>query len=222
MLSQFCYSTEVLLAMKCVVVVVLALLQSVVRSQTFPYVSFRGQTLANHSYVDLSLVRDDASDSVQCHTDLTTCCSIAQGAHRGDWYFPDGNKLPFSGNIFESRGSVRADLRQRNNANSPSTGIYRCDIPTNAAHVNTENTVRESIYVGLYTGGGGRYITTAKMLFIAVTGSITFYHRQYQIICCDTDCGLKWSQSSVHPHLYLHWWTCYHCILDQRLHHCHH
>ena len=39
---------------------------------TFPYVSFMGQTLANHSYVDLSLVGDDGSgsDSVQCHTDL--------------------------------------------------------------------------------------------------------------------------------------------------------
>ena len=32
---------------------------------TFPYVSFMGQTLANHSYVDLSLVMDyyDGSDS---------------------------------------------------------------------------------------------------------------------------------------------------------------
>ena len=31
----------------------------------------------------------------------------------------------------------------------------------------------------------------------------------------------QWSQSSVHPGLYLHWWTCYHCHLGQRLHHCH-
>ena len=48
---------------------------------TFPYVSFLGQTLANHSYVDLSLVRDyyDGSDSVQCRTDLLTCCSGSQG-----------------------------------------------------------------------------------------------------------------------------------------------
>ena len=31
-----------------------------------------------------SLVRDyyGGSDSVQCHTDLSTCCSGAQGAHR--------------------------------------------------------------------------------------------------------------------------------------------
>ena len=59
-----------------------------VNSQTFPYVSFMGQTLANHSYVNLSLVGSDSSDrndyysdsnSVQCHTDLTTCCSGREG-----------------------------------------------------------------------------------------------------------------------------------------------
>ena len=63
-----------------------------VNSQSFPYVSFRGQTLANHSYVDLSEVGDDisGSDSVQCITDLETCCSSPQGPHRGNWFFPDG------------------------------------------------------------------------------------------------------------------------------------
>ena len=59
--------------------------------KTFPYVSFKGQTLANHSYVDLSLVEDDVSgsDSVQCHIDLGTYCTSGQGLHCGDWYFPD-------------------------------------------------------------------------------------------------------------------------------------
>ena len=70
-----------------------------VNSQTFPYVSFSGQTLANHSYVNLSLVGDDSSGGtnvVLCHTDLNTCCTGAQGQHRGDWFFPDGTRLPFS------------------------------------------------------------------------------------------------------------------------------
>ena len=78
-----------------VFVLVLSLFWSVVCSQTFPYVSFLGQTLANHSYVNLSLVGDDLSgrDSVQCHTDLGTCCTMPQGSHRGDWYFPNGSRL---------------------------------------------------------------------------------------------------------------------------------
>ena len=66
-----------------------------VHSQTFPYVSFMDQTLANHSYVDLSLVGDH-TDNVQCHTDLSTCCTGVQGVHRGDWYFPNGNRLGFN------------------------------------------------------------------------------------------------------------------------------
>ena len=119
--------------------------------QTFPYVSFMGQTLVNHSYVDLSTVgySSNGSNSVQCHTDLSTCCSGSQGYHRGDWYFPNGTRLPFSGNMYDGRGAQRVDLH-RTTATGP-TGIYRCDIPTNAVHDNTENSVRDTVYVGLYT-----------------------------------------------------------------------
>ena len=67
--------------------------------QTFPYVSFMGQTLANHSYVDLSLVGNVSVSSVQCITDLQSCCSNGQGAHRGSWFFPYGTRLPFEGDI---------------------------------------------------------------------------------------------------------------------------
>ena len=38
------------------VLLLLGLFWSLVYCQTFPYVSFMGQTLANHSYVDLSQV----------------------------------------------------------------------------------------------------------------------------------------------------------------------
>ena len=127
--------------------------------QTFPYVSFMSQTsLANHSYVDISQVGTSDSDSVQCVTDLTTCCSSTDGSHRGDWYFPDGTKLPFpgSGGIFEQRVSERVDLRRGNNANSL-VGIYRCDIPTTAVYDNTDTSVRDTVYLGLYTASGGTY-----------------------------------------------------------------
>ena len=145
----------------CFHLVMLSLLWSLVEvhSQIFPRLSFMSQTLANNSYVDLSQVGDDGSgsDSVQCITDLTTCCSDDQGVHRGDWYFPDGDRLPFSGdgdNIVETRYAQRVDIRHRNNANSP-TGIYRCDIPTLAVHDDTDISVRDTVYVGLYTDSGG-------------------------------------------------------------------
>ena len=122
-------------------------------SQTFPYVSFMGQTLANHSYVDLSLVGTSGSDSVQYHTDLTTCCSRIQGPHRGNWYSPGStDRLPFifNGDIYELRGEQKVYLRRKNSATSP-VGIYRCGISTNA-----DISVRATVYVGLYTASGGR------------------------------------------------------------------
>ena len=147
---------------KNVFVVVVAVFWSLGQSQMFPYASFMGQTLANHSYVNLSLVGSDVSsnDSVQCHTDLITCCSGAQGPYRGDWYFPNGDRLPTPDNnggnnvIFESRGAQRVDLRRRSDSKTQ-TGIYRCDIPTNAVHYSTDNSVRDTVYVGLYSKDQG-------------------------------------------------------------------
>ena len=138
------------------IVSLLSLLWSLVEvhCQTAPYVSFMGQTLSNHGYVDLSQVGDDSSDSVQCITDLHTCCTNVDGPHRGDWYFPDGTRLGFSGNTYENRGPQRVNIRRRNNAYSP-VGIYRCDIPTNDVHDDSSSSLRDTVYVGLYTASGG-------------------------------------------------------------------
>ena len=127
-----------------------------VHSQTVPYLTFMGETLPNHAFVDLSLVgiAGDGSDSVQCRTDLGTCCSNAQGSARGDWYFPSGGRLPFNipNVVYEHRTAQRVDLRRNGNADMPS-GIYHCYIETNAVN-SADNTDRETIYVGLYATGG--------------------------------------------------------------------
>ena len=145
------------------VLLLLGFFWSLVHTQRVPYVSFMDQTLANHSYVDLSQVgRSDITgggDDVQCITDLSTCCTRDQGAHRGDWFFPNGTRLPFPApnvGTFEDRENRRVDLRRNTNANSP-VGIYRCDIPTNAVH-DDDTSVRDTVYVGLYTASGGNAI----------------------------------------------------------------
>ena len=79
--------------------------------------------LPNHSYVDLTLVGDarDGSDSVQCRTDLDTCCSNAQGDDCGDWYFPNTERLNFlgdPGDIYEWHGAQRVDLHRMNNGDT--------------------------------------------------------------------------------------------------------
>ena len=133
----------------------MCLLCSLVAVHSQTNLEFRGETVPNHGYVDLSQVGTDFGDSgntVRCHTDLATCCSVNQGSHRGDWYFPDGERLQFSNrpvDIYESRRAQRVDLHRRNDADSPS-GIYRCDIPTNDDDISE----RETVYVGIYHSGG--------------------------------------------------------------------
>ena len=49
---------------------------------------------------------------------------------------------------------MRAVIR-RTTATGP-TGIYRCRIATNAVHSNTDESVGETLYVGLYPTNGGK------------------------------------------------------------------
>ena len=123
-----------------------------VHSQTAPYLTFMGNNISNNSYVDFNTVGMGSSDYVQCHTDLYTCCTNARGPDRGDWYFPNGNRLPFPSfgdNVYENRGVQVVVLRYTGSGGT--SGIYRCDIETNAVNNNNGN---ETVYVGLYTSGG--------------------------------------------------------------------
>ena len=88
------------------------------------------------------------------------CCCNNQGIHRGDWYFPDGSVLPFASSpggddTVEDREPQEVHIHRRNDATSPS-GIYRCDIETNAVNDNDVDTITgETVYVGLYPPNEG-------------------------------------------------------------------
>ena len=139
---------------QCVCLVTLLWSLVEVHSQTStPFISFRGNILDNNSYVELNQVgrAGDGSDSVRCRSELVMCCSSVQGNLRGDWFFPSGERLQFSGptnDPFAGRGAQTVDLR-RITALSPS-GIYRCDIAFNAS----EPSAKQTFYVGIYANGG--------------------------------------------------------------------
>ena len=129
---------------------------SVLSQTTFPHVLFMGQTLSNHSYVDLSLLGSIDDESMQCYTDLTGCCSATQGIHRGDWYFPDRFKVFRSenlGDIYRRRSNRHVDLYRKNETLSPS-GVYYCHIPTNSIHDDNDISIGDRVYIGLYASGG--------------------------------------------------------------------
>ena len=145
--------------MKAVLLCLLWSLVEVHSQPAAPYVSFMGEDLPNHAYVDLTLVGDGADNGVRCNTDLYLCCTTSQGSHTGDWYFPDETTLQLigdGGNIYQRLGNGRVVLRRRNNAMEPS-GIYRCDIATVAVL-----SVRETVYVGLYACGGNELINSVN------------------------------------------------------------
>ena len=99
-------------------------------------------------------VTSNDSLKLQCYTDLNTCCSGAQGPDRGDWFLPNGTRLPLYDYynipaLSEARGPQRVIvLRNRGGGTS---GIYRCDIETIAVN---NNNGRVSLFVGFYTSGG--------------------------------------------------------------------
>ena len=126
-----------------------------VHSQTAPLVFFMEQTLPNNSYVNLSLVGYYGNEVV-CHTDLSTCCRRGDGPDRGDWYFPNGDRLPFPGGyhpLFENRLRQRVELYRRTGSGNIPSGIYHCSIETRAVN-SDDNTDRETVYVGLFDSGG--------------------------------------------------------------------
>ena len=143
------------------------------QTQEYPYVSFNGTVLANHSYVNLLLVNNTESGSVQCHSDLGTCCRSEAGIHRGDWFFPNGSVLGFisssDDDFVENRASQRVDLRRRNNGSA--SGIYHCSIATNIFH-NNDDTLRDHVYVGLYDSGGQYNPKINKLWYIVALLSL--------------------------------------------------
>ena len=151
--------------MRSVLPVLLCLLWSLVevQSQTeYPHISFRRNNLSNHSYVDFNDVGENRygsnTDTVQCHTDLSTCCDTHQLSPRGDWFFPNGTRLPLYNESYDIQVSLLPQvvhIRRRNPAINGPSGIYRCFIGTNAVHDNNDPSVGEAVYVGLYGNGGG-------------------------------------------------------------------
>ena len=144
----YCMSPETTTVMSVLLCLLFAVVE--VHSQPVPYISFNGTTLPNNSYVDFNRVWEDNATHVVCYTDLDTCCSRHQGQDRGDWFFPNGIRLPFpstdgSATIFENRTKKSVELRRRQRTFEIS-GVFCCNIETTA----TRNDSSESVCVGLY------------------------------------------------------------------------
>ena len=104
-------------------------------------VTFLGQILPNHAFVDINDVgnNNDGSDSVQCLTGSVGNCG---------WIFPNGTRLPESNRngLYQQRLESRIDLRWNGSA-IVTSGMYGCEV-----RVGVE---RRVFYVGLYRAESG-------------------------------------------------------------------
>ena len=101
----------------------------------------------------LEEIGEGGDTGLLCVTDLTACCRSDHtigGVVSGNWFFPNGTKVPSSGyqwDYHRTRGqSVVLLHRKRGGV----TGIYRCDIPD-------ATNVTQTIYIGVYTASAGEW-----------------------------------------------------------------
>ena len=112
--------------------------------------------LLPHNDIDTSNDIEDVGLNLVCRTDLTTCCTSADGLAQGSWYYPTGGEVMFpfedplpSGQIYRfRRGPQVVRLRRELASTATANGIYRCRLAD-------QNGVNQTRYVGLYTEGAG-------------------------------------------------------------------
>ena len=109
--------------------------------------SLRGTTYQNNSIVALEDI-GDGDDALLCITSLVTCCQPPytgeMGAALGNWFFPNGTRVPSSGlqwDFHRTRGHKKVLLHRRRGG---AEGIYHCVIPD-------AMNITQTIYIGVYS-----------------------------------------------------------------------
>ena len=143
---------------------VLFVVVNVSQTQPVPYLTFNGFNLSNHSYIALEDVGDDDTDrGVECHTDLTTCCTSMNGEAAGYWFHPDGSRPPFTpyihvSDMYMRRGTQKVFLYRYFNQKNI-LGIFQCNVPTSHTKMGI------IIYAGIYNKNKG---TVLKIIIDSV------------------------------------------------------
>ena len=120
--------------------------------------SLNGTIYKNNSLVTLENI-GDGHNSLLCITNLTACCRspYTNGSAIGNWFFPNGTRVPSSGNgdIYRTRGQMVVNMRWTIGGED---GIYHCVI------LDAEN-VNQTMYIGVYTVSTGEWYMYTSVLF---------------------------------------------------------
>ena len=102
-----------------------------------------GVLYPNNSAVSLAGIGEGVDGALYCLTNLTTCCSQAEGGVAGEWLLPTVPADPADYTI--SRGPSAVLLNKNNEFVQGPTGIFTCRIPDG-------NNQTRTLYIGVDTG----------------------------------------------------------------------
>ena len=92
----------------------------------------------------------EEDDALLCMTNLTACCRPPHSDAKGNWFFPNGTRVPSSGNnwgFYHTRGQMVIRMHRRRGGVE---GIYCCEIPDTFGFIQT-------IYIGVYSISTGEW-----------------------------------------------------------------
>ena len=84
-------------------------------------------------------------DALRCMTDNTSCC---RSPARGNWFFPNGTRVPSSGQQWDfhrTRSEMVVLLHRRRGGED---GVYYCVVPDKEGNDQTT-------YIGVYSASAG-------------------------------------------------------------------
>jgi len=117
--------------------------------------SLNGTTYQNNSIVALEDIGENDT-ALLCMTNFAACCRSGNGSVLGQWFFPNGTKLPsifvnqtsqpkLKWDLYRTREKMMVLLHRRRGGVA---GIYYCEIPDSM-------NVTQTIYIGVYNTSTG-------------------------------------------------------------------
>ena len=111
--------------------------------------SLNGTTYQNNSLVTLEDIGKTNNTTLFCRTNLTACCRHPYGPPLGNWFFPNGIRIPGSSialDLYRTRGQMVIRMNRRKGGED---GIYRCEI------LDSLN-ITQIMYIGVYNTSTGK------------------------------------------------------------------
>ena len=113
------------------------------------YLSLDGTVIPNHGYVEISDIDSTDDSALLCYTNRpATLGNSPNFQSGGDWFAPDGTKIPSSAVPGFTRTRAAMVVRLKRASGTPPEGIYQCTI-------DDATLTPQMVYVGLYNTGKG-------------------------------------------------------------------